>query len=146
MKKALIKIQTFLALTLIAACFIQCSKNIKDDSIPKVRLSINRMDAEGIDKKTVSNIAEILHKELQAIKGANRVVYREKDGVSKSTNRQLVGRISKLGKSYVLSIKIIEGEKGKVLFNRTVTAKESSIDDSLEDIAEEIGDEDGIWE
>ncbi len=146
MKKVFINAQNILLAALIVAAFVQCSKNIKHDSNPETRLSINQMEADGVDKTIIKKIETILDKELKELKGDNRVVYRHRDGVSKSTNRQLIGRISKLGKNYVLSIKVVEGEKGKVLYNRTVTTKERGIDDSIEDIAEDISDEDSIWE
>ena len=73
----------------------------------KARLGINKLEINNIDENIAAKITTIIYNKLKAIKGAKSVVYRVKDGITKSTNRQLIGRISKLGKNYVLSIKIV---------------------------------------
>ncbi|MDY6968557.1 MAG: hypothetical protein SVR08_07890 [Spirochaetota bacterium] len=110
------------------------------------RLGVNKLVTNDIDEKTASKITTIIYNKLKAIKGAKRVVYRVKDGISKSTNRQLIGRISKLGKSYVLSIKVVEGEKGKLLFNETVIIKgDDDIEESIDNVVKKISSEKSIW-
>ena len=146
MKITLIQVQNITLAVFLAVFFIQCSgSNIKDNSKPRVRLCINKMDAEGADKKIAARLANILNEKLQELKGTNKVVFRDKDGVSKSTNRQLIGRISKLGQKFVLTIKVIEGEKGKLLFNETTIVNQNDLDDTIKDIAENISDKESIW-
>ncbi len=131
---------------ILTSSLIFCSSSSsKDDGAPSVRVRINKMESEGVDKKIVDKISNNLLKKLQEFKGPNRVVAINIDGVSKSANRQLIGRISKLGKKYVIVLKVVEGEKGKLLFNETAIVKEGDIDDTIEDMAEKVSEKEDVW-
>lgn len=145
--KSLAKIQTVLIALIFITAVTACSggSKIKNETNPNVRLNINKPASEGVDKKIVTRIADMLYEKLKAEKGSI-ILYREKDGISKSANRQLAGRISMLGKKYILTVKVVEGEKGQLLYNRTVTAAENDLDSRLEDIAEDISGNEGIWQ
>ena len=146
MKKFCIKTNAVLLAIIFTAIFSGCSgSDLKNSGNPNIRLNINKLESQGIDKKIISRIAEKLHAKLASLRGKNKVLYRGKDGVAKSANRQLAGRISKLGSKYILTIKVIEGEKGSMLFNKTVSTKEKDLDDEIDDIAEDISDDENIW-
>ena len=147
MKKNNVKTTCVVTAILFGTALAGCSgSGVKNDGAPKARLCINKMESEGVDGKITARATAGLHKKLQELKGADRVVSREIDGISKSTNRQLIGRISKLGEKYVITIKVVEGEKGRLIFNETVIVKEGSIESTIEDIAEKISGKDEVWE
>lgn len=147
MYKNSLKAVSFLTAIILIAVFAGCSgSSFKSDGAPKTRLCINKFESEGVDAKIAERATGNLHKKLQELKGANRVVSREIDGISKSTNRQLIGRISKLGEKYVLTVKVVEGEKGRLVFNETAIVKAGDLDSRIEDIAEKVSDKDEVWE
>lgn len=144
--KSMLRIQSLLLALIFITAIAGCSggSKIKNEANPNVRLNINKPASEGVDEKIVTRVAEKIYEKLREEKGSI-ILYREKDGISKSANRQLAGRISILGKKYILTIKVVEGEKGQLLYNRTITVLEGDLDSELEDIAEEISGNDDIW-
>ena len=111
----------------------------------RTRLGINKLTTQDVNQKKTLEIITNLYNKLKNLKG-ERIVFRIKDGISKSVNRQLYGRINKYGKGFVLTINVVEGERGKILYSKTVIIKDySKIDDVLDKIAEEINDKDEIW-
>lgn len=119
---------------------------VKVNKATKVRLGINRVTVNNVDERVALEITTMLHEKLQARKGKNSVVYRKRNGISKSINRQLAGRISKLGKDLLLSIKVIEVEKGKLLFSETIIIKKNDdLDDVIDRIVDKICKNKSIW-
>ncbi len=115
-------------------------------SAKKVRIGINPLKAEGVDQATADKITLMIFKSLSAEKGADRVVYRKVSGVSKSTNRQLIGSVSSFGSSYFISVRVVEGEKAKILFSKAVTVKKEKIEKAVKKIADDLIDCVEIWE
>jgi hypothetical protein len=147
MKKNNVKAICVLTAIFFIAALAGCSgSSVKNGGAPQTRLCINKIESEGVDTKITTRLTAGLHKKLQELKGTERVVSREIDGISKSANRQLTGRIGKLGEKYVITIKVIEGEKGRLVFNETDIVKESGLDSTIEDIAGKIADKDEVWE
>ena len=147
MRKNDIKIISILTVIILSTALAGCSgPGVKSGGAPKARVCVNKIESEGVDAKIIMRATASLHKKLQEQKGADRVVSREIDGISKSANRQLIGRISRLGEKYVITVKVVEGEKGRLIFNETVIIKESDLDSAIEDIAENISDKDEVWE
>lgn len=136
---------TFIAIFFTVSLTFCSGSGVKDDGKVSVRVSVNKMESEGVDTKIVKRATELIYKKLQELKGKNRVVSREIDGVDKSANRQLIGRLSKLGAKIVITVKVVEGERGKLVFNETAIVKESDLDDAILDIAENIADKDEVW-
>ena len=66
-----------------------------DDGV-KTRLVINRLTPNNIDEDSASNVTDRLYQKLRSAKGANRVIFREKNGIHKSINRQLIELTHKL--------------------------------------------------
>jgi hypothetical protein len=130
----------------IFAAAAGCSGPAVKKDAPKVRVCINKFESEGIDAKIITSATANMHKKLRELKGPESAVSREIDGISKSANRQLIGRISRLGEKYVVTVKVVEGEKGRLVFNETAIIKESDLDETIEDIAEKISDRDEVWE
>ena len=134
-----------LKMTIIIIIFIFLLNPIFSEKNSKTRLGINKLTTHDVDEKKSLEIITKLYSKLKNLKG-ERIIFRVKDGISKSVNRQLYGRINKFGKGFVLNINIVEGEKGKLLYSKTVIIKDySKIDDILEEIAEEINDKNEIW-
>ncbi|MDY6935152.1 MAG: hypothetical protein SVZ03_13140 [Spirochaetota bacterium] len=110
------------------------------------RLGINRFEASGVDKRIASDITDKLYQKLRLLKGRNLVVYKRIEGIEKSVNRQLVGRVSRLRDSYILAVRVVDGESGKQLFGKTINYKQvDNLDSKLEQIAEQIISVSDIW-
>ncbi len=146
MKKTSVKAISFLTAIITAAALAGCSGAAVKSGTAKVRVCVNKFESEGVDAKTTARATAGMHKKLQELKGAEMVLSRELDGVSRSANRQLIGRVSSLGEKYVVTVKVVEGEKGRLIFNETAIVKQSDIDSTIEDIAEKISDRDEVWE
>ncbi|MCP4132173.1 MAG: hypothetical protein GY754_14475 [bacterium] len=126
----------------------------KDDIAPTItmdepvsaRLGINRLSANGVDEKLVSDVTAQLYKKLSTVRGKDRVVYRKLDGTGKSVNRQLVGTVGRLGSTVVLSVRVIDGENVKILFNKTITIKEGDdINKAVNSIVQMIDRDQSLW-
>lgn len=126
--------------------FIILFQDTKDIRTIRTRLGINRIKVNKVDEKIAREITSMLYNKLRYMMGADRIVYREKDGISKSINRQLVGRVSKLGKDFLLSIKVVEVEKSKLLFSETVVIKKNdNLDNAIDQIVNKICNKESIW-
>ncbi len=110
------------------------------------RLNVNALIANGVEKSEAADISKLIYSILVSSKGKDKVIYREVDGRSKSANRQLAGRVSKLGNTVIVSVNITDGESGKVLFNQAAAIKENdSIETVLQGLAEKIISAGDIW-
>lgn len=132
--------------------FISCASGTKTDTpAVKVRIMVNHFTAEGVSKSTVRKIEKNITRFVadQRGHGCDCIYYRGDKNFSKSTNRQMVGRVSRLvpGKEDVfLSIRIIEGEKGKILFSRSFMAKNTSdLTGKIKKCAGEISENEEVW-
>jgi len=112
----------------------------------KARVAVTLLAANGIEPSEAAGISEKLYSNLVRLKGGSSVVYRKKFD-KRSANRVLTGRVSKLGRSRIISVSIVDGESGTVIFNRTLTIKgDQNIDDSIRNIAEQIAGNVQVWE
>ena len=112
----------------------------------KTRLMVSRLIANGIDEATADTISQKLFDGLVSAKGQERVLFWG-NADTRSANRVLTGRVSKLGASKIVALNVVDGERGTVLFNKTEVIKEGdSIDAKLGTIVQEIGNMGGIWE
>jgi len=112
----------------------------------EIRLGITILKASGGNVNEASAITSNIYNRLIVLKGSNRVIYRKIDGSSKSVNRLLIGRLSKLGKDYILAIRVVEGQNGAQLYNKRLIYEEGdNIENYLDSIAKEISNKDEIW-
>lgn len=112
----------------------------------KVRLGINIITANDVSRKTAFEVSMKIYKKLRELKGAEQVIFRDKNDFSKSANRQLYGTIGKFGSGYVLTVKVSDGTNGRLLFSETKIIKNGdNIDKVIEVIAKKIGDKEEIW-
>ena len=110
-----------------------------------VRLNINLLKSEGADLKTVSDITREIYNKLSAMKGEDRVIYRSLTKSDKKANRQLSGRISKVGSNYAVSLSVSDAETGNILFSDTKVARKDDINNVIYSLAELISNTAGIW-
>jgi len=111
----------------------------------QTRLGIASLKANGVDEKTASDITLRLYNGLKKSRG-DSVIYREVDGISKSTNRQLTGRISRLGKTILIAVNVVDSQTGKTLFSTTASYKNGeSPDQKIEQLVTQINSKNGIW-
>ena len=81
------------------------------------------------------------------MKGSNRIIYLSKNRAPKNINRHLLGRLSKVGETRVLAVRVINSESGDVIFDKSVVySDERAFDDGLESIINEINNKKIIWE
>ncbi len=139
-----LKVMLYMILIMV---FAQASFNCSTGSVnngQKIRLGISNLTSDGLDKKTVKEITLKLYNKIRTGRGPDRVVYRDVDGISKSVNRQLYGTVNKLGSRYAINIKIVNSEKGNIVFGKVKMVDDiKEIDSTIEDIANEIGE--SIW-
>ncbi len=125
-------------------------KESKTDSLPahtdaRIRIKINPLTANGVEPGEASDITEKLYNRLAALKGGDSIIYNKSGDISKSANRQLTGRISKLGASYIIAVSVSHGETGRVMFTKTVTVKPDQVDNALSNLASQVNASDDIW-
>ncbi len=112
----------------------------------KTRLNVNLLAAGGIKSSEASEITLQIYKKLVSLKGEDNVVYRKTTGSKKSANRQLGGRINKVGNIKIISVSVTDGENGKVLFNQSVKVNDSDpVQPVLDSMAEKIVSTGEVW-
>ncbi len=117
----------------------------KTGSPGAVRLIIE-IEAEGVDKDTKNSVEQLFIKGLTERKGASYIIHRQTHGAAKSGNRVLIGSVSRLGSGFFLSAKVVDGEKGKVLFNKSIVVNsKGDMKGRIDDISEDISKEKAIW-
>jgi len=120
--------------------------NESDKTHGVTRLNVNSLTANGIEKNEAADISKIIYSRLVSSKGKDKVIYRLADGNSKGANRQLTGRVSRLGSVKIVSVNVLDVESGKVLFNKTVKINESDqMQSVLEGMADKIVSTGEIW-
>ncbi len=132
---------------LLIMIFIQVNFSCSTQSVntgQKIRLGISTLTSDVLDEKTVRGITLKLYNKIRTGKGPDSVVYRNLDGISKSVNRQLYGTVNKLGSRYAVNIKIVNSEKGNIVFGKVKLVDDiKEIDSTIEEIANEIGE--NLW-
>ncbi|MFH0976493.1 MAG: hypothetical protein V1874_11995 [Spirochaetota bacterium] len=109
------------------------------------RLGITQILSDKTDEKLASDITDKLYSRLKGEMPA-AVVFRKTDGIDKSVNRILTGRLSRAGNTYLLSVSIANAETGKILFDKNYTFKEADqINGIINTAAENIGVSKEIW-
>ena len=122
------------------------NKENKSDSSLKVRLGIDNVLSSDEDKQIAGEVTKLLYENLKDLKGDSGVIYVSKNRDEKSVNRHLLGRLSKVGKAYILSVNIVNTQTGDVLYSKTSTY--NSPEDSgkvIRVIAEEINNKSSMW-
>jgi len=116
---------------------------------PKVRLLINPIKAEkGTRSAAAADIEKALFDSLKKLKGenCNCILYHKDRNVSLSVNRHLTGSLAKIESSFFLTIRIIDGEKSRIIFSTSKIIKnKESIKEIIEETAEEIYDKKTVW-
>ncbi len=125
------------------------NKEIKEKEMPAfdTRLGIVRLTPEGIDKDLAYSFSKSLYSKLSGMRGHARVVFTNRSELKrKSINRQLLGMISKLGKTYVISVRVVNSENGHILYDKTVTCRgEDKINETIDKMASGINGVSKIW-
>jgi hypothetical protein len=131
----------------LLALYLYCSTaGGSKDSAPAVRLIVDSFKAEGVDAETARSIERMFSDGLVASKGAGYIVDRQTDGVKKSGNRVLIGRVSRLGSGFLVSVKIANAESGMVLYdNSAFVGSKGELEGKIKDITKEISKKDEIW-
>jgi hypothetical protein len=113
----------------------------------KIRLGISNMIASGTDEDEAKYISAALYKNLQSLKGKDAVLSATDTRLNKSVNRNLIGRVSKVGKTFVMAISVVNSESGDILYSNTVTYGElDARDNAIKNIADEISQKSVIWQ
>jgi hypothetical protein len=117
---------------------------IKGQTAKKVvltnRLGITQILSDKQDEELASAITDKLCSSLKNIKSTDKIVFRKTDGIDKSVNRILTGRLSRAGNTYLLSLSIANAETGKILYDKNYSFKETDqIDGIINKAAENIG-------
>lgn len=121
-------------------------KSAYSDTETIIRLNINTLTASGIENNEAVDITKIIYSRILSSKGKDAVIYRSVDGSSKKANRILSGRINKLEGTIVVSVKVTDVERGKVVFNYTERINQSdSIKIVLESLADKIIADGEVW-
>ena len=109
------------------------------------RLGITIFKTDEAHKEIASEISNRLYNSLKKLKGDSRIVFRD-NNISKSVNRLLLGRLSKVGNTYLLSLRIIDAESGKLYFDKLFTYnKIEDLHNKLDRIAGQISSKGEIW-
>lgn len=120
------------------------SANSIDDSV--IMLNIITLEANGIERNEAIEITKILYLKILSSKGKERVIYKTVDGTARKGNRTLSGRINKIEDKFVVSVKITDLAKGKVVFNYTERINQGdSLQAVLESLAEKINSDGEVW-
>ncbi len=113
----------------------------------KTRLGIVDIKPYDVGETLSDEMTNILLKNLQTQKGKDRVFSISKNRNDKNINRQLLGRITKLGDKYIININVTDTQNGNILYSKTSTfsdlEKRGII---LSKIAKEINTDSKIWE
>lgn len=133
-----------MSIVLAAALLFSCATaGTKKTS---VRLLINQLKTgKGVQKATALKIEKQLADSLQKLRGNSVLFYRNRD-ISLSANRQLTGTIARVEASLFLSIRVIDGEKSRILFSASKIIRDNKdLDKIIEETAEEISDHKQVW-
>ena len=118
---------------------------VRKEAPVKTRLSIKIFHTDISHKDIASEISNKLYISLKRLKGNNRVVFRDSN-INKSVNRLLLGRLSKVGNTYLLSLRIIDAESGKLYFDKILTYNEiEDLHNKLDMFAGQISSIGEIW-
>jgi hypothetical protein len=122
-------------------------KSAKSEIIVRTRLGIDNIIPSGVDENNALKITKILFENLQSIKGKDRVIYSSRNRDKKNINRHLLGRMSKVGKTYVMAISVVDTQSGNVLYNKTTTYNDpENANRIIKEIAKEINNNSSVWE
>ncbi|MCP4138633.1 MAG: hypothetical protein GY754_47190 [bacterium] len=91
------------------------------EAVKKYRLGVTSFKVRNMDPGTAEKVGSALSAELVRILGSDKVVVLEEERKGKSINRLLVGTVTKLGKRYYISAKVVDAETSEVFFGETGT-------------------------
>ncbi len=113
----------------------------------KTRLGIAALVPSGVDKVEAESVGRKLYQKILKLKGSKRVMHLSNDRGHKNVNRHLLGRLSKLGETYVLAVRVVNSENGDVIFDKSVIySDDKTFEDGIEDVINEIISKKRIWE
>ncbi|HNV46630.1 MAG TPA: FecR domain-containing protein [Spirochaetota bacterium] len=119
------------------------AKDDKPAATSMARLGVNAFTANGVEQKVAADLTNKLYAKLRASKGVEAVVMR---GGGRTSARQLMGRVSKLGATTVLALRVVDGQSGRLVYSRSLNYKDGEdIDGRLDEIAGQIGRKGEIW-
>jgi hypothetical protein len=105
----------------------------------KCSLGIGRLMSRLNDNHLCEKVNGIIANELIAVLGKDFVFELDKDRNGRRANMVLTDAIGKIGKELIISIKIVDIEKSKILFaNNAVVADENDIPDKAVEISADI--------
>jgi len=142
------KIHSTLLIAVITLIASACT-TIKPAGSPKTRLLVHRMKvAKGLSPSAGAEIERELVRSLKRLKGTtcSCILYYKDRDPSLSANRHLTGSLAKIDSSLFLTIRIIDGEKSRIIFSTSKIIKnEKQIKEIIKETAEEIDDKKAVW-
>lgn len=133
-------------INVLAVLMIASSHGAAGNNSIAVRLSINTFKSTHNDRAMVEKMTSVLYRELVRLLGEEYVVYKNTVGLGRSANRQVTGSVEKIDETYFITIKVLDGEKGEQLFNKTCTADSGDIEKTMRDIAKQIHKDRRVWQ
>jgi len=107
----------------------------KTAPIVKYRVGVETFTSEIVDRAKRDRIADSITNSLARLAGAEKVVRLGRAG-RKNVNRVLLGSVEKLGDTYIITARIVDVEKSRVLFSASENVDSSAgIDDACALIA-----------
>lgn len=121
-------------------------EEIKTGIAIRVRLGITQILSDRENEEFASVITNRLYNRLKDEKSEDTVVFRKINGIDRSFNRLLTGRLNRIGSTYLLSISIANIETGKLLYDKKYSFKEAGEADKIIRMAvENISNKKEIW-
>ncbi|HNR87499.1 MAG TPA: hypothetical protein PKM65_04095 [Spirochaetota bacterium] len=109
-------------------------------------LGVARFETSSVDDAVVDAITKNVIKRLAATKGKKSVMYLGAGTASAKVARHLVGRISALEDGFIVSIRIIDDESWRMLFNETREVKTLSLlQETVDGMVSRIESLPAIW-
>jgi len=133
-------------INILTILIIASSHGVAGNNTPAVRLSINSFKSTLSDSAMLEKMTSVLYRELVRLRGEDCVVYKNTGGIDRSANRQLTGSVEKIDATYFITIKVLDGEKGEQIFNKTCTAGSGDIEKAMRDIAGDIHKDRRVWQ
>lgn len=142
------KIYFTLLIAVITLITSTCT-TIQPAGSPQTRLLVHRIKmARGLGPGAGADIEKELVRSLKKLKGTpcSCILYNKGRDPSLSANRHLTGSLAKIDSSLFLTIRIIDGEKSRIIFSTSKIIKsEKQIKEIIKETAEEIDDKKAVW-
>jgi hypothetical protein len=100
-----------------------------------VRIGIQLFSAENTDNKTAESITDSIASTLVGLKGKD-IIFNLRKGRTASINKIITGSVGKLGDTYIITAKMIDIEKSKVIY---VTSENVNSSEKFNEACKKIG-------